>query len=72
MSVSVLAAVGLTALIVGFALVALGVASIIFDERMRWDYVAEVVVKVGLALILGAVVISLMALIGWVWSEVTW
>ena len=69
---SVLAAVGLTAFIVGFALVVLGVASTIFDERMRWDYVADVVVKIGLVLILGAVVISIMALIGWVWSEVTW
>ena len=69
---SVLAAVGLTVFIVGFALVALGIASTIFDERMRWDYVADVVVKVGLALIHGAVVISLIGIIGWVWSEVTW
>ena len=69
---SVLAAVGLTAFIVGFALVALGIAPTIFDERMRWDYVADVVVKVGLGLILGAVVISLIWIIGWVWSEVTW
>ncbi|NCD18248.1 MAG: hypothetical protein EOL91_13280 [Actinobacteria bacterium] len=69
---SVLAAVGLTAFIVGFALVALGIASTIFDERMRWDYVADVVAKVGLGLILGAVVISIIGIIGWVWSEVTW
>ena len=69
---SVLAAVGLTGLIVGFALVMAGVASMIFDERMRWDYVAEVVVKVGLVLVLGAAVIGIMVLIGWVWSEVTW
>ena len=70
---SVLAAVGLTVFIVGLALVVLGIASTIFDERiMRWDYVADVVVKVGLGLILGAVVISLIWIIGWVWSEVTW
>ena len=69
---SVLVAVGLTAFIVGVGLVVLGVASTIFDERMRWDYVAEVVVKVGLALVLGAAVIGLMVLVGWVWSEVTW
>ena len=69
---SVLVAVGLTAFIVGVGLVVLGVASTIFDERMRWDYVAEVVVKVGLALVLGAAVIGIMVLIGWVWSEVTW
>ena len=69
---SALVAVGLTAFIVGFALVALGVASTIFDERMRWDYVADVVVKVGLALVLGAAVIGITVLIGWVWSEVTW
>ena len=69
---SVLAAVGLTAFIVGFALVVLGVASIIFDERMRWDYVADVVVKVGLVLILGSAVIGIIEIIGWVWSEVTW
>ena len=69
---SVLVAVGLTAFIVGVGLVVLGVASTIFDERMRWDHVAEVVVKVGLALVLGAAVIGVMVLIGWVWSEVTW
>ena len=69
---SVLAAVGLTAFIVGFALVALGIASTTFGERMRWDYVADVVVKVGLGLILGAVVIGIIGIIGWVWSEVTW
>ena len=69
---SVLAAVALTVLIVGFALTAGGVASTVFDERMRWDHVTEVVVKVGLALVLGAAVIGLMVLIGWVWSEVTW
>ena len=69
---SVLVAVGLTAFIVGGGLVVLGVASTIFDERMRWDRVADVVVKVGLALILGAVVVGLMAGVGWVWSEVAW
>ena len=69
---SVLVAVGLTAFIVGVGLVVLGVVSTIFDERMRWDYVAEVVVKVGLALVLGAAVIGIMVLIGRVWSEVTW
>lgn len=69
---SVLVAVGLTAFVVGVGLVVLGVASTIFDERMRWDYVAEVVVKVGLALVLGAAVIGITVLIGWVWSEVTW
>ena len=69
---SVLVAVGLTAFIVGFALVALGVASTVFDERMRWDHVAEVAVKAGLALILVSMAIGLAALVGWVWSEVTW
>ena len=69
---SVLAAVALTVLIVGFALTAGGVAGTVFDERMRWDHVTEVVVKAGLALILAAVAIGLAALVGWVWSEVTW
>ena len=69
---SVLVAAGLTAFIVGFALVVLGVGSTIFDERMRWDRVADVVVKVGLALILGAILVGSVALVWWVWSEVAW
>ena len=69
---NILVAVGLTAFIVGVGLAVLGAASTIFDERMRWDYVAEVVVKAGLALILVSMAIGLAALVGGVWSEVTW
>ena len=67
---SVLAAVGLTAFIVGLALVIGGIAVFLVWEET--EPVADVLVKVGLALVVLAAAIGIMVLIGWVWSEVTW
>ena len=67
---SVLAAVGVTAFIGGFALVIGGVAVFLVWEEV--EPVVDVLVKVGLALVVLAAAIGIVAIIGGVWSEVTW
>lgn len=67
---SVLAAVGLTAFIVGFALVIGGIAVFLVWEEA--EPVIDVLVKVGLALVVLAAASGIVAIIAWVWSEVTW